>query len=253
MEIYLPIIITSRQEIGKLMIMFFAGLEIDLKQFAQSRNRSAVFGLLTFSIPLAIGMTVGRAFDYSWNASLLLGSLMASHTLLSLPIAEKLAAGFELRNYPSTKGLRSFLLPPNRADYYLPLLWTLFLFIMVCNLLGMFPFSGFFSKDEIIHSAFHGGSTGRIVLGMVLLLGALLVRGGVPEGIGAAADGLARHLSLLFIPAGVGVILYLDRLAGEWAAVAVAVVASTVAAIAATAITFAFMLKRSDRTETREP
>lgn len=30
----------------------------------------------------------------------------------------------------------------HRADYYLPLLWTLFLFIMVCNLLGMLPFSG---------------------------------------------------------------------------------------------------------------
>ena len=29
-----------------------------------------------------------------------------------------------------------------RADYYLPLLWTLFLFILFCNLLGMLPFSG---------------------------------------------------------------------------------------------------------------
>jgi F-type H+-transporting ATPase subunit a len=30
----------------------------------------------------------------------------------------------------------------HRADYYLPLLWTLFLFILICNLLGMLPFSG---------------------------------------------------------------------------------------------------------------
>jgi F-type H+-transporting ATPase subunit a len=30
----------------------------------------------------------------------------------------------------------------HRADYYLPLLWTLFLFILFCNLLGMLPFSG---------------------------------------------------------------------------------------------------------------
>lgn len=30
----------------------------------------------------------------------------------------------------------------HRADYYLPLLWTLFMFIVVCNLLGMLPFSG---------------------------------------------------------------------------------------------------------------
>ena len=32
--------------------------------------------------------------------------------------------------------------PPHRADYYLPLLWTLFLFIVTCNLLGMLPFCG---------------------------------------------------------------------------------------------------------------
>jgi F-type H+-transporting ATPase subunit a len=30
----------------------------------------------------------------------------------------------------------------HRADYYLPLLWTLFLFILFCNLLGLLPFSG---------------------------------------------------------------------------------------------------------------
>jgi F-type H+-transporting ATPase subunit a len=30
----------------------------------------------------------------------------------------------------------------HRADYYMPLLWTLFLFILFCNLLGMLPFSG---------------------------------------------------------------------------------------------------------------
>jgi len=30
----------------------------------------------------------------------------------------------------------------HRADYYLPLLWTLFLFILGCNLIGMIPFSG---------------------------------------------------------------------------------------------------------------
>ena len=30
----------------------------------------------------------------------------------------------------------------HRADYYLPLLWTLFLFILICNLLGMVPFLG---------------------------------------------------------------------------------------------------------------
>jgi NADH-quinone oxidoreductase subunit L len=37
------------------------------------------------------------------------------------------------------------------------------------------PFaSGFFSKDEIVHAAFHGGTAGRVLLGGVLLLTAFL-------------------------------------------------------------------------------
>jgi F-type H+-transporting ATPase subunit a len=31
---------------------------------------------------------------------------------------------------------------PEEADKYVPFLWTLFLFILFCNLLGMFPFAG---------------------------------------------------------------------------------------------------------------
>src|ERR1700739_987024 len=42
-------------EIGKLLLMFFAGLEIDLSQFRRTGGRSLVFGFLTFSIPLVVG------------------------------------------------------------------------------------------------------------------------------------------------------------------------------------------------------
>jgi Kef-type K+ transport system membrane component KefB len=38
-------------EIGKLLLMFFAGLEIDLSQFRRTGKRSLVFGALTFSCP----------------------------------------------------------------------------------------------------------------------------------------------------------------------------------------------------------
>lgn len=77
------------------------------------------------------------------------------------------------------------------------------------------------------------------VLGMVLLFGALRLRPRVPEGVGVAADGLARHLSLLFVPAGVGVMLYLSRLADEWLPIVAALVISTILAIAAAALAFA--------------
>jgi Kef-type K+ transport system membrane component KefB len=77
-------------EIGKLLLMFFAGLEIDLSQFRRTGRRSLAFGALTFSIPLAVGAAVGLTAGYGWLAAALLGSLMASHTLLGFPIVQRL-------------------------------------------------------------------------------------------------------------------------------------------------------------------
>lgn len=77
-------------DIGKLYLMFVAGLEIDLEQFRKTRNRSIGFGILTFIVPLIAGILVGRLFNFSWNTSLLIGSLLASHTLLAYPIVSRL-------------------------------------------------------------------------------------------------------------------------------------------------------------------
>lgn len=77
-------------DIGKVYLMFVAGLEIDLEQFRKTKNRSIVFGILTFLVPLISGILVGRFFNFSWNASVLIGSLLASHTLLAYPIISRL-------------------------------------------------------------------------------------------------------------------------------------------------------------------
>jgi Kef-type K+ transport system membrane component KefB len=77
-------------EVGKLMLMFFAGLEIDLSQFRRTGVRSLAFGLLTLSIPQVIGMAVGLLAGYGWLAAVLIGSLMASHTLLGFPIVQRM-------------------------------------------------------------------------------------------------------------------------------------------------------------------
>jgi Kef-type K+ transport system membrane component KefB len=79
-------------ELGKLLLMFFAGLEIDLALFRRARTRSIIFGLVTTSIPLALGTAVGLRFGYSPVAAVVLGSLLASHTLLALPIITELDA-----------------------------------------------------------------------------------------------------------------------------------------------------------------
>jgi len=74
------------------------------------------------------------------------------------------------------------------------------------------------------------------VVGMALLFATLLVRGKLADGLRDTADGLLRHLSLLFVPAGVGVILHLHLIQSEWKAISAALIVSTVATIAVTAL-----------------
>ena len=77
-------------DIGKIYLMFVAGLEIDLEEFRKTKYRSLGFGVATFTIPLLIGATVSSNFGFGWTSSLLIGSLLASHTLLSYPIVQRL-------------------------------------------------------------------------------------------------------------------------------------------------------------------
>ena len=77
-------------ELGKLMLMFFAGLEIDLALFRRARNRSILFGFCTTLIPQALGTAVGLWFGWSLIPAVVLGSLLASHTLLGSSIVVRL-------------------------------------------------------------------------------------------------------------------------------------------------------------------
>ncbi len=83
--------ITLFGEVGLLYIMFLAGLEIDLHRFAVTKHKSILFGLLTFAIPQLFGTLAGHyILGFNWSASLLLGSMFASHTLLAYPLASRL-------------------------------------------------------------------------------------------------------------------------------------------------------------------
>ena len=76
--------------IGLLYIMFIAGLELDLKEFQRNKNKSLVFGFLTFMIPLVIGFPVCYYFlNYSFTASLLISSMFSTHTMVSYHIVSK--------------------------------------------------------------------------------------------------------------------------------------------------------------------
>lgn len=74
------------------------------------------------------------------------------------------------------------------------------------------------------------------VLGMVILFTGLMLKGELPEGLERTAGGLLEHLSLLFVPAGVGVMTHLSLVRAEWAPITVALLASTVITIAVTAL-----------------
>lgn len=85
------------------------------------------------------------------------------------------------------------------------------------------------------------------VVGLALLLVTLVVRPSVLTAIKPTAQTLLQHLSLLFVPAGVGVMLHLQRLGNEALAIGVALVVSTLVGLASAALTMAWLMKRTAR------
>jgi holin-like protein len=73
------------------------------------------------------------------------------------------------------------------------------------------------------------------VIGMSMLFVFLAIRRAVPEPLSAVGSNLLSHLSLLFVPAGVGIMAHFNVLEAEWPVLIVALVASTLLAIATTA------------------
>jgi holin-like protein len=82
------------------------------------------------------------------------------------------------------------------------------------------------------------------VLGMALLLAALMARPRWLTVLRPTSLELLRHLSLLFVPAGVGVMLHATRIAQEWLPIVVALVVSTALAIVVTAVVVAWSARR---------
>lgn len=77
--------------IGLLYIMFIVGLELDLKEFKANQNKSVVFGIFTFIIPLVIGYPVMRyLLGYDVYASFLTASMFSTHTLVTYPIVSRM-------------------------------------------------------------------------------------------------------------------------------------------------------------------
>ncbi|MEJ2469024.1 MAG: CidA/LrgA family protein [Campylobacterales bacterium] len=82
------------------------------------------------------------------------------------------------------------------------------------------------------------------VLGMLLLFLWLLLCGRSIHDLDLTADGLLKYLALLFVPAGVGVMVYFDAVGSAWAALLVTLTASAVITLVVTGLTMQWMLRR---------
>ena len=88
------------------------------------------------------------------------------------------------------------------------------------------------------------------VVGLALLVLAALAWPALQREVEGVADLLLRHLSLLFVPAGVGVLQYLDLLRREWLPLLAVVVISTALTLAVSALAFTAMARRGGRGDT---
>ena len=84
------------------------------------------------------------------------------------------------------------------------------------------------------------------VFGMVLLLGFLIWRGNVPDSLRSVSEGILRHLALLYVPAGVGLIAHSRLLASDWIAIVGSLLVSTVLTLIVTALVLQMMQRRGD-------
>lgn len=74
---------------GLLYLMFLVGLELDLEVLRVNVRPTVVFGLLTFVIPMSVGTVSALLLGFGGFASLLIGSVCASHTLVAYPVIRR--------------------------------------------------------------------------------------------------------------------------------------------------------------------
>jgi len=75
--------------IGLLYLMFMAGAELDIKLLQRYRRVAMSFGALTFILPFTTGFLASRHLEFPLTASILMGAVWASHTLVAYPVARE--------------------------------------------------------------------------------------------------------------------------------------------------------------------
>jgi holin-like protein len=103
---------------------------------------------------------------------------------------------------------------------------------MIDGLVQIFLWQGL---GELVSKFFFPSIPGPVI-GLILLVAFLTFKGEVNPSLGMVADAFRQHLALLFVPASVGVILFLPELKTHALAVGTALIVSVILAIAITAL-----------------
>jgi putative effector of murein hydrolase LrgA (UPF0299 family) len=82
------------------------------------------------------------------------------------------------------------------------------------------------------------------VIGLILLVLWLVIRKGVNAELAMVADGFSQYLGLLFVPAAVGVVLFLPQLKANALAIISALIGSVVLTIASSAVVARLLSKK---------
>ena len=265
--------------VGLFYIMFLAGLEMDLEDFKKNKVKGLVFGILTFAIPMALGIWSSMSLlDFSLTSSILLASMYASHTLVAYPIvsryglARQRSVNITIGGTVITVTLALIILAVISGMYKGTsdgLYWLrLFVNVVLISLLIVFcfPMLGrwFFRKydDAVMQFVF--------VLAMVFLGGGLMSMAGMEGILGAFLVGIVLNPLIprvsplmnrlefvgnaLFIPyflIGVGMIIDIRTLFAGGSALKVAAVMTVVATLskwlAAYGTQKIFRMKREER------
>lgn len=266
-------------KVGLFYIMFLAGLEMDMEDFRKNRTKGLVFGILTFIIPMVLGVWSSMSIlDFPFVSSLLLSSMYASHTLVAYPIVSRYglsrqrSVNITIGGTVITVTLALIILAVvggmykgNTGDFYLLLLICKVILLGLFVIL-VFPRLGrwFFRKydDSVLQFVF--------VLAMVFLGGGLMTTVGMEGILGAFLVGLVLNPLIprvsplmnrlefvgnaIFIPyflIGVGMIIDIRTLFAGGTALKVAAVMTVVATFSKWAAAFLtqkiFRMSRNER------
>ena len=246
-------------QVGLYYIMFLAGLEMDMEDFRKNKVKGLVFGLLTFFIPMALGIiTSMEMLGFSFVSSVLLASMYASHTLIAYPIVSRYGLSrqrsvtISIGGTAVTVTLALVVLALISGMYNgaaTPMYWIMLVLkvTLICLVIVfVFPMLGriFFRKydDAVMQFVF--------VLALVFLGGGLISLAGMEGILGAFLVGLVLNPlvpkvsplmnrlefvgNALFIPyflIGVGMIIDVRTFVAGGAALKVAVVMTVVATL----------------------